>query len=240
MRTVDQDESLRQRGPFQYQDSHAFFPGCIHFLLKSPGKATLFQQDSIGLEVDGLAVLIEAQLVVGRTLLVSDPDGGLPWQDAVEQSDAFLFQMFQSADALHTGSRQEAMDVVRNVVVVVEPGDVAGAGRVDALVADDRQVHRLSHVVDRQVKCSGERMGGVDDQADAMIVAEGSHGLIVHGPVDADAVMRRQVLFARLRAVIVSLSGFIQHLHRLPALCRTSENQYHALPFLKRWVKCLL
>jgi hypothetical protein len=70
-------------------------------------------------------------------------------------------------------------------------------------------------------------MGGIHDQSDGMLTAKRQHRPAVHRTVDALAVLRRQILLARLRTIIIRRAALVEHLHRPAAFRRSSEYQYH-------------
>jgi hypothetical protein len=72
-------------------------------------------------------------------------------------------------------------------------------------------------------------MGSIDYQTDLMLTAEQLHRLGIKSSILSDAMMQDDVLFARLRTVIVGGASLFQHLYRLAALRRSSEYEYHVV-----------
>ena len=73
------------------------------------------------------------------------------------------------------------------------------------------------------VQSLGKGVGGIDKETHVMLATECHHLRHVHRAADGHAVVERNILFARLRAVVERLTGLLQHLHGLAALCRASE-----------------
>ena len=57
-----------------------------------------------------------------------------------------------------------------------------------------------------------------------MLLAENGHGGCVHGAIDADAMMERHLLLARLRAVVERAASLLKRLYRLAPLGRATKN----------------
>ena len=60
--------------------------------------------------------------------------------------------MFQFGDTLHTGCGQQAMDIVRNLVVIIYPGDIRIARQIDALITNGWYVQCFGNPDNRQVE----------------------------------------------------------------------------------------
>ena len=73
-------------------------------------------------------------------------------------------------------------------------------------------------------------MGSIHDETDGVLLTKRLHCLTVQRTVNALSVVQRDVLLARLSAIVKGFTRFLQHLHSLAALRRTSEYQYHAKP----------
>ncbi len=84
-------------------------------------------------------------------------------------------------------------------------------------------------------------MGGIDDKADAIVIAKDRHLVQVHSAREVDAVHKVNLLSVGAGRVEVGRSCVFEFLHHLAAFCRSTEYENHeGVPFLKRWVKCLL
>ena len=70
----------------------------------------------------------------------------------------------------------------------------------------------------------GKRMGSIDQESDVMLLAERCHRLLIHGAIDADAMMERHLLLARLRAVVERAASLLKRLYRLAPLGRATKN----------------
>ena len=77
----------------------------------------------------------------------------------------------------------------------------------------------------------GERVCCIYDETDAVFTAEHLHRLSIECPVYALPMMQGDVLFSRLRAVIIGIATLFQHFHSLAPLSRSSEYKYHIYNF---------
>ena len=122
------------------------------------------------------------------------------------------------------------------------PNRFGMAWREDALKSDDWCVGQLTDLFHRAVQFLCKWMGGIDNEPDALLLAEPHHFLAVHGSVHLDAMVQRDVLLPRFGGVVECVARLLKCGNSLPSFCGASENQYHSFspsPFLKRWVKCL-
>ena len=172
--------------------------------------------------------MIKAQLFVRCPLLVRQPDATLPIQYPIYYFYSFRLQPFQLADALHTSRCQQRMDIRRHLPIVVNPRNIRISWRIDSFISDDRNPHVGSHFAYRLMQRRSKRMGSIHHQPYRMLTDKLPHSLTIHRPVRAHTVMQRQLLLARLCAVIIAITSFFQHLCRPATFRRPAEYQYHA------------
>ena len=93
------------------------------------------------------------------------------------------------------------MDIGRNLAVIVDPGQIGIAWGIDALKADTGNLAVGSNGGYRLVELRGKGMCRIDHQTDLVGMDERRHRLGIHRPVDMPAMLQREVLLARLRAI---------------------------------------
>ena len=106
---------------------------------------------------------------------------------------------------------------MRNLLIVVYPDDILVARRVDALIAYGRNSQCIRHIGHRLVQLLRKRVGSVDQEPDSVATTEAVHALNIHSAIHTLSVMQGNILLARLRAVKIGCTGFLQHLHGLAA-----------------------
>ena len=171
--------------------------------------------------------MIVAQLVVAGALLSGQGDGRFSGQDAIVDLHACSLERFQPGDALHACCGEERRDVAGYLAVVVEPFQAGVSLRIDAFVADDGDPAFGGYVEDGLVEAVSEGVGCIDDEADVAGTAEGLHGFGIERSVDASAMLQREVLLARLRAVKIGRACLFEHFCGLAAFRGSAEYQYH-------------
>ena len=101
-------------------------------------------------------------------------------------------------------------------------------GRIDAVVADDGHSDLPCKVNDIVVQVHGERMGGVNDQADIVLMAESDHLGHLHRPSDVVAVRELDILQVASGGIPIGGTRFIEHLGRHAALSRSTKYENHS------------
>ena len=83
------------------------------------------------------------------------------------------------------------------------------------------------YLKDGGMQLTGKGMGSVNQQTDVLLFADSTHRLVVERTIQPDAVVQRQFLFARLRAIVIAVARFIEYLDSLASFRCSSEYQYH-------------
>ena len=101
-------------------------------------------------------------------------------------------------------------------------------GRIDTVITNDRHSDLSRKVDNIAVQVDGKRMGSINNQADAMFLAESDHLGHFHCTSDVDAVDKLDFLDIATGGIIVNGARFFEHLSRHAALSRSTEYQNHS------------
>ncbi len=120
------------------------------------------------------------------------------------------------------------MDVGWYLRIIVNPGYVRISGRIDAVISDNRYLSLFSNSHDSLMEPGGKGMCSINYEPYLMLFTEPVHRLCVECPIDTMTMMKCQLLFTCLGAVEIFRPRLLKHLCCLPALCCSSEYQYHS------------
>ena len=207
----------------------------LDLLGEAAAKTAFLGQDGLRLQLfqqlPGVIVFVVHQVVFGELRLA----GEHLRERTVEDAHPALMPLPvgpQRADVVYARQGQQMLDTLglklrHGILIVLAPDHVLGAGRIDAVVADDGRADMTGHEEQVAVQLLGERVGGVDEEADAVLAAALNHLRNIHVTLQVHAVHQFNLLAVAAGGIVVAAARLLEHLHGLAALRRSSEDQYH-------------
>ena len=119
------------------------------------------------------------------------------------------------------------MDIVRDLVIVINPNDIRIARGIDSFISYGRDACCFRNLSNRLVKLRCKGMGCIDDETDVMLLTKRTHRLLIKGTIQTNAVMQGNILLTCLGAVIIGIASLFQHFHSLTAFRRSSKYEYN-------------